>query len=194
MRTPLIIRITNNDDFRIIFAITDCADLENAIQHAWQKIAAVRPQHFFHSKEIQQEISADSTFEDIFSPERNYLRQILIGRAIQDRKIIPSSLVIHAFNRHAYGMSIDAAAAVQTQLSGRAPSPWIISGGYLAGEGDSEIPADQELEATRYKNNIPRMLAQLVQADEHAAFLVKVNNLRKQALANVRPTDYPALT
>lgn len=190
----MIIRITNNDDFQIIFEITDCADLERAIRHAWQKMATVRPKHFFHCKEIQQEIAASSTVDDLFSPETNYLRQILISRAIEERKIIPASLIVHAFNRHAYGMTVEAAAAVQHELPGRPPSAWIISGGYSAGESEGEVTPDQELTATRNQNNLSRMLVQLRQADEHAAFLVKVNNLRKLALAIDHPTDCPPLT
>lgn len=190
----MIIRITNNDDFRILFEINDTADLEKAIRHAWQKIATVRPQHFFHCKEIQQEILASTNVDDLFSPETNYLRQILTSRAIEERKIIPTSFVVHAFNRHAYGMTLEAAAVVQEGEAGRPPSAWIVSGGYSGGEDTGAANPEQELTVTRNENTISRMLSQLKQADEHAAFLVKVNNLRKQALAIDHPNKSSPLT
>ncbi|MNV60385.1 hypothetical protein D3C71_1528450 [compost metagenome] len=177
----MIIRVTNSDDFQIIFEVTDCPSLKVAIQLAWQKIASLRPDHFSHSKAIRDQVQLEPCGHASVGTDARAMLERLLAQAVADRKILPITLAIHLFNRHAYGDSCATAVAMQDVRPGRAPEPWIIAGGYPAGDSIKADP-DTELTATRNGNNLPRMLEKLQQADKHAAFLVSVNRLRKSAL------------
>ncbi len=177
----MIVRITNNDDFQIIFEVTDCPSLKAAIQLAWQKITSLRPDHFSQSKAIRDQVQLEPCGHASIGTDARAMLERLLAQAVLDRQILPAALAIHLFNRHAYGDSYASAVAMQDARPGRAPEPWIIAGGYPAGDSIKADP-DAELAATRNGNNLPIMLEKLQQADKHAAFLVSVNRLRKSAL------------
>lgn len=111
-------------------------------------------------------------------------RKRLIAQAIECRQIMPGSLAIHLFNQHAYGVSYEAAVAMQDARPGRPPEAWITTGGYpVAGDALKPDP-DAELTVTRNSNNLCTILERLHLADKHAELLVTINRLRKSALKN----------
>lgn len=180
----MIIRITNNDDFQIIFEVKDRSALKTAIQAAWQKMTVLRPNHFPHSMDIQAKLmlypdSCDSGCLDV-----NEWREQLNNQAIQCRRIVPRTMAIQVFNQHAYGDSYSAAEALQGERAGRPPEPWIIAGGYPATQEVEKADPGTELSVTRNSNNLEMIMSKMEQADKHAAFLVTINRLRKRALNN----------
>jgi len=177
----LIIRITNNDDLWQVYEISQPNGLEGAIQLAWQKITALRPDHFARSQAIQ--VMSRVGIQGPLSAAAQAKRELLQAAAIEAREVLPVALCMHLYNEHAYGASLAEAESVLTTPAGAVPGAWITVGHYPVA-GESQLPAGTEQSISRRGNNLVAIWDRLDQASRHAALLVQINKIRRRALDN----------
>ncbi len=177
----MIIRITNNDDLWQVYEISQPNGLEGAIQLAWQKMTAQRPDHFMRSQAIQV-VSRVET-EGPLSEATQAKLAALQAAAIEAREVLPVTLCIHLYNEHAYGAGLVEAESMLTMPAGAVPGAWITVGHYPV-TGESQVPTGTEQSISRRGNNLVAIWDRLDQASRHAALLVQINRIRRRALDN----------